>query len=257
MGRDRELLAEVFLMRAGTRSYLQRRGILPSTSVANSRLRRLFDGGYLRRLFVPAGAHATQCVYTIGRAAVSEVVALLGIERNEVDRLANQPSSTCLQHSLVACAVRLAFESPMPHRVRWFTEPGCRLEYEIRTPLSTHHHVFKPDGAVLLSSPGARLFFLEVDRGTVSRPQFARCCNSYLRYFARGFIQEHYGVDLGEVLCVTTGGQRRIEHLAAVALREGLPVRFAELDTLERLGPYCRIWSGASGEKTTLLGENV
>jgi hypothetical protein len=249
--RDRAVLTDVFLMRALTRRHLQALGHFSSTVVANTRLRALFDLGFLRRTFVPAGAYATEAVYLTGRAAVSELVLETGLERAEIRRLALQHAPAFLEHSLAVADTRVAFEQACPPsaRMQWITEPEARHAYTVASPAGTSLHILKPDAAVLLSTEtGLHLYFLEVDRGHVSSPQFQASCASYRRYIERGLAREVYKTSAVTVLCVTTGGDRRIANLAAAASREALTVRFAAAKDVAAVGPFGSVWRARVGD---------
>lgn len=255
--RDRRILVEIFLQRAVTRRQLQHLGYFGATAVANSRLRRLFDGGYVRRSFVPAGAYATEAVYVPGRDAIPELVSALGIERAEIERLIGQEAPMFLAHALAVTDARIAFTRLKPSciaHLEWLSEPEVRHEYRLGSHAESERRVLKPDGALLVTAKTkAYLYFIEVDRGHVSCPQFAKSCASYTQYISRGIAREVYGTEHVSVLCITTGGNLRISHLAEVAKRESLALRIASMGDVIR-DPYGRVWrSNNSKDLTELL----
>lgn len=257
--RDLDVILTVFLQRAATRKQLQELGLFGSVSVANCRLRKLFDTRHLRRVFVSAGGCSSEAVYVTGRAAVPEIVAALGIEKSEVERLASQEAPFFLAHALAATDVRVAFERGCPPEFasfRWFSEPECRHEYSVRNPGGGFaRRIMKPDGAARFALDGiSHLVLIEVDRGHVSRPQFAKSLATYRDYLGRRLAEAAYGADRVSVLCVTTGG-RRARSLRDVARATGVPVAFAEMEEVMGIGPYAAVWLPGDAEARLPLAE--
>lgn len=244
--RDADLLCDVFLQRVATRKQVQALGYFGSTTVACARLRKLFDGRYLRRSYVSAGAYAAEALYLLGPAAVDTVAARLGVERGEVARVARTGSPGALAHAKALVDVRICFGSRVPPGTgaEWLAECQVRHEYSVRDARGTSRHVLKPDGAVILSLGGAarHLYLVELDLGHVGLVPWRRSCAGYRRYLGLGLHREAYGVRSADVLCVTSGGERRIGHLSSAAQAEGAPMRFASLDAFLSEGPFARIW---------------
>lgn len=239
--RDHKVLRDVFLQRAVTRKQLMALGHYGSVTVANERLRLLFDHGYLQRSSIATDLGTCELIYTLGREATSHLVRQLGIDRPEVMRAVETEAPLAIGHALAVTDARIAFTRiHLPNiAVEWLAEPQVRHEYLH----SGVRHVLKPDGAVLVSHGDSRMIaFLEVDRGNVSLPQFTRCCESYRRYKQLRLPSEVYGVSAATMLCVVHAGDRRLGHLLAVSKHVGLPAFFASADLLFEHGPYEPIW---------------
>jgi len=257
--RDEVLLCDVFLQRVITRKQLNALGYFGSTTVGNTRLRALFDAGYLRRTFAATGGYATEALYLLGSAAIDVVSARLGVERSEVARIIRTESPAFTEHCRAISEVRIAFQKGVPEgvTVEWLAECQVRHEYSVRSEKGISHHILKPDGAVLFQScQGCHLAFLEIERGHTGAGAWRRSVAGYRRYLDRGFHREMYGVETAEILCVSTAGHRRIDHLAGIANSEKAPFRFASFDVLVQFGPFPAIWTdGVSEERTSLLSE--
>lgn len=252
--RDRQLLVDLFLQRAMTRRQLQDLRYFSSTSVANDRLRKLFDAGYLRRSFLSTGAYATEAVYYVGKSAVPEIVLNLGLDLREVTRLTSPGSSTHLAHAIAATDARITFLRGAPAGIgaKWLTEPECRHEFTLESSANSRIHVLKPDGALVVNGREAGFFFVEIDRGHVSRDQFEHACVTYRKYLDGGLAEQTHGRYKFQVICITTGGSLRIRHLGNAANRAGIALRLATRADFAA-DPYGDIWQSADLRHSSLL----
>ena len=86
-----------------------------------------------------------------------------------------------------------------------------------------------------------------MDLGHVSSIQFEKSCRSYHHYIERGLAYEVYDVRNPAVLCVTSGREGRIKHLAHAARKADLNIRFANLAELMEHGPLAKLWTASLG----------
>jgi hypothetical protein len=253
--RDRSLITMVALHGAASGRQLVALGRFGSVCRANRRLRLLFDGGYLRRTFVAAGAYAAETIYLLGSAGASVAAEETCLDYTELQRQGRrQPERMFLEHHLAVLAVRLAAEDIPLNAVllEYRSETECRHEYTLRG----ERVLIKPDGFLLVEQANqAFAFFVEVDRGTVSLPQMRELFGRYRRYGSDGAFGAAYDLPSFEVLVVTSAGDRRIAHLADLAHKARLPVRLATFDDLHRCGLYGRIWRTDEGKEKGLLWE--
>jgi len=258
--RDIEALSIVFLQRAVSRRQLQRLNVFTSTPVANARLRMLFDGRYLKREFAVSRLGGTEVLYLLGPAAVEVVAPRLGIDQAEVSRIARAHSPAALTHAQHITDVRISFEGSMPEgvHVEFLAECQVRHEYTVRTEKGTTNHVLKPDGAVLIERGTDRaIAFLEIDLSHVGLLPWKRTCSSYSTYVKLGLHQSAYGVETAEILCITSGGLRRISHLSAIASQMATPMRFAHFSDVLKNGPFGAIWQSFGSPVPTAFFSEV
>lgn len=257
--RDLKLLTEVALHRAVTREQLMSLGFFSSVSRATRRLRSLFDAHYLRRTFVASGPYNAHMVHVLGPAALDLVVTSTGIERPELQRqIHRDPARTFLEHSLACLDVRVAIEKAVKtcgqHLVMYLPEPLCRHEYSLVKRGRETRMVLKPDAFFQMKSRGVNYSaFVEVDLGHVSSHQMELTFRRYQHYLEDHAFAEVYGASAFEVLVITTAGERRIRHLAALAPTLQPVVRFSTLQDLQKSNFFGSIWRSDRGKRTSLL----
>ncbi len=223
--RDSELLAEIYYHRAMSRSQVQEL-YFGSVARCNSRLRQLFDHGYLSRHYPSAARYGAEAVYTLGPAGIPVVAGSTGLDPAEVRRQCGRP--TYMEHTLEVvefylAARRASASSGTVAIERWLPEIRCRHEYRIRLKGQSQwaKEVFKPDGFVRLTRTrgGATedfSYFIEIDLGHTSSRQFGRKIDSYSRYRDTGMFTERYSSSAFQTLVITTG-QARLRNLVTLA----------------------------------------
>ena len=255
--RDRLVIQTVALHGAASRNHLMDLGFFTSISRANRRLRLLFDWKFLRRTMLASNPYSIESVYVLGRDGVAVARECTSIDSAELGRhAARQPERAYLEHQLGVLSLRIALMN-VPDGVKvtqFLTEPECRHEYMIGKAGRTSRRIIKPDAFFELGiGESRRPFFLEYDRGKCSLPQMKSVFDRYGRYAKDGAYQDVYGDQSFEVLVVTTAGNRRIQHLAGCAKNQGVPVRFATMDEVLRIGFYAHIWKDSADKETDAL----
>ncbi|MDQ2987312.1 MAG: replication-relaxation family protein [Armatimonadota bacterium] len=262
--RDGELIETVALHGAASRRQLMARGYFKSVSRANRRLRQLFDCNYLRRTHVASGPYCLETVYLLGPKGVAVVAESAITNRVELSRHSQRPPQrTFLEHHLGVLSLRIALElTPAgTHLKEFLTEPECRHEYEIVKGMRRIKRVIKPDGfAAVKFREHHYFFFIEYDRGNCSLPQMRGVFERYAAYKREGAFQSVYNEDTFDVLVVTTAGNRRIDHLVAVAKSCGINVRFATMEDINAVGFYGPVWvdylRGTKGRLFQVISED-
>lgn len=180
---------------------------------ARRALSRLRDGrvlDVLERRIGGVRAGSSGLVYRLGQAGVR----LLGGHRLD------EPGQHHLLHTLaivdVFADLRVAQRQGALEVVRFDAEPGCWRSY-----LGRHGEpaVLKPDAYVELRLSGRRrLWFLEVDRGTVSTTTLKRKLARYAEYLDSG--QEQAARAVFPRVVWATPSSRRSAHLAGLITAE-------------------------------------
>ncbi len=250
--RDREVIKIVALHGAASRRQLVDLGLFTSTSRANRRLRQLFDNRYLRRTKLATSLYSAETIYILGPNASQLVAEETGLDSIELARQARrQPERMFLEHHLSVLSVRLALRKETEDvRVSMFaSEPECRHEYEIVNGLQVIRRLVKPDAFCLIEDDlGVLPCFIELDRGHVSLPQMKGVFGRYDLYQADGAFAAAYEVaEPFQVLVITTAGERRIKHLAALVPEGSIEVKFALYAEVVRQGFFGCLWYDKAG----------
>lgn len=245
--RDVEFLVQLYLRVVLTRDQILRLGVWPSLPRANHRLRKLFDHGFVTRLWPLVGRHGSQGIYCIGKAATPYIARELDVLTSEITaNFQCGAMPTTLEHLLSITDLEIEFRRSASAQERklelWLPERACRHEFEVReqsgiwTP-----HVLKPDAYVQLGGLAA---FVECDLGHVGSAKFARKLACYALYAELGLCREAYDRDAVAVLTITTGPKRR-EHLREIAYEAGLrSAAFTTFAEVQARGPMSPIWHG-------------
>ncbi len=249
--RDVALLRLTFEHRTLTRDHFLALKVFGSIARATNRLRALFDHRYLRRAFISAGACSTASVYMIGPASIDVLSIELGVDRDEVARIARiEVGRMFLEHSLLAVEVRLFMEASATVSL-YLAEPYCRHEYTMSIGGVVQRRVLKPDGYLEIEfGSNTSSLFVEVDRGHVSAKQMACSFAHYASYLRDGLFADVYQRATFSVLVVTTAGSRRIANLKRVAEASStVRVCFTTIERLREYGALASIWEvpGHSG----------
>jgi len=228
MARDIEILRAVHELRIVRGSQLQAL-FFGSQSTASYRLSRLYQHGFLDRHFLPTlgGIASSPALYTLGKRGVDLLRRALdsgpqGI-RQPPDHHALSP--LFLEHLLqindFRVAVTLAAREQEHTLELWLDDFQLKASYDrvvIEAPNRRRREVsLIPDGYfVLRTSQGRACFFLEMDRGTMTRGRFRDKVLAYQAYIASGQYEQRYGTRSLRVLTVTSG-PKRLENLKAEA----------------------------------------
>jgi hypothetical protein len=224
--RDRGLLYTLYHYRFLPTSLLVERHFGSATRGRN-RLKLLYHHGYVDRTFPPTvGPSTGEAIYSLGPAAVPELVALYGLSPEEVRRKRGRVEPFFIAHQLLVgrFRLRLAYVGA-PHGVGlrdWREERGAELRFEARgDDGSLAPQRIVPDGMAWLESKRSRFAFcLEADRGTMTVGRVRSKFERYRQAQASGAMRKHFAAERFRVL-VTAPTQRRLDSLAEAALEAG------------------------------------
>lgn len=224
MGRDIEILKAVHEFRIVRGDQLQAL-FFGSQSTASYRLSRLYQHGFLDRHFLPTlgGIASSPALYVLGKRGVDVLRRVLDYGPKDIRKLPNNQelSPLFLEHLLQINDFRVAVTVAARNRdytlEKWLDDYQLKADYDqvvIQTPQGRRRTVsLIPDGYGVLEVPqGRACFFLELDRGTMTRSRFRDKVLAYQAYIASGQYEKRYGTRSLRVLTVTSG-PKRLENL--------------------------------------------
>jgi len=250
--RDAQLLGDLFLHRAMSRSQIQAL-YFSSVGRCNARLRQLFDHGYVTRYYPPAAPFGAQAVYFIGKAALPVVAKQLDMDISAVrSQYRRSETPTYIEHTLAIVDLYIAFreaiaQHPDVELERWLPEILCRHEYDIRANEqgAWHKEVFKPDAFVRLTHRDNNTYFnyfIEVDLGHTSSQQFMGKLMTHQRYLESGLFNEIFECSNFKTLVVTTTIGRLKNLKSLVAAQNSDLFWLTTFDSVRQEGAIESIW---------------
>jgi len=211
------------------REQIQRLLDFNCTTRVNIRLRKLYDGKYLDRRFLPFAAGTSQAIYSLGGKGVEIVANSLGIEPNEVHRQRRRNAKArelFLMHHLEVNNVRIAFELCSGVKI-------ARWAYELQIPLDGNGKL-RPDAFFqVVYKERLYSFFLELDRGTESINRFVGTkIPAYLKTIQSNAHKRLFGINYFGVLTVTQNRKRLTSLFSAISKKFKGVFWFIEKDRL-------------------------
>lgn len=232
MERDIEILKAVHDFRIMRGDQLQAL-YFGSQSTASYRLSRLYQHGFLDRHFLPTlgGLASSPALYVLGKRGVDVLRRVLDCGPKDIRKPPNNQelSPLFLEHLLqindFRVAVMVAAREQGYTLEMWLDDYQLKADYDrvvIQTPQGRKRTVsLIPDGYCVLQVPqGRACFFLELDRGTMTRARFRDKVLAYQAYIASGQYERRYGTRSLRVLTVTSG-PKRLENLREEAEQVG------------------------------------
>ena len=267
--RHRMLLQDIYNHRVLSGSQIQRLHF-PTRYIAQDRLERLYDHGYVERKFLPIDTGA-------GGVYLGSSPTLYILDKKGADELGVKWHSKSvkvkpeyLQHTLevsefavrvnLACR-QLGFELP-----RWDAEAKLKSKPDkvtIQISAGTKRTVsLIPDSYFEIVANGHKYhFFLEVDRGTMTVKRFKNKIRAYQEYFKTGAYGGRYKTQSLRVLTVVGErvGKERLANLKKatedVAKKEDWFL-FASLSKLTPANILTRnIWEVSNSQPTSLIAD--
>ena len=224
MERDIEILKAVHEFRIVRGDQLQAL-FFGSQSTASYRLSRLYQHGFLDRHFLPTlgGIASSPALYTLGKRGADVLRRVLDCGPKDIRKPPNNQelSPLFLEHLLqindFRVAVTVAAREQGYTLETWLDDFQLKADYDrvvIHTPQGRKRTVsLIPDGYGVLQVPqGRACFFLELDRGTMTRARFRDKVLAYQAYIASGQYEKRYDTRSLRVLTVTSG-PKRLENL--------------------------------------------
>jgi hypothetical protein len=209
--RDRKIMAALHAFRMLDREQIASLFGFQSVRRVNSRLRKLYDHGYLSRSFLPAVRGSAKAIYYLGPKGAGIAAQELGLDPQAIKRQRKHTAEVrelFLAHTMELNDVRIAFSRairnhPETKMERWISDTDCVQEY--RTALLGGDQIkrFRPDGYFRFWHKGKlNSFFLEHDRSTMTLSRFAGKVEMYLEFARLGYYRERFGVKYFQVLVI-------------------------------------------------------
>ena len=188
---------------------------------AEHRLRKLYDGELIDRIFRPVIFGSAEVIYILDRLGVNVLAQEIGIDREEINttRLkAKTLKPFFLNHFLDINQFRISLTLASQtnnskllfwkydHELKNKNEQGILIADKVKDPKNPTQRIpVAPDAFFGLdTSKGKAYFFLEVDRATMDNTRFKRKMTGYARYWLDSVFQEKWGFKAFRVLTTTT-----------------------------------------------------
>jgi hypothetical protein len=231
--RDKRIILAVYENRYMSRDQI-RNLFFNVTSMANERLMRLYQHGYLDRLYPPVSFGSTQAVYGLDRKGAELVAKELGIAKESINwkKRNSKVEFLFLEHTLAVSEFRVCLELAAREarkiEVLFWKPQSKALNDRVPDPeRQSKYLLVSPDAffgilttnglpAEASAKAGKAYFFLEADLGTESTERFKKKIIAYRNYWKSGKYQEKYGFKSFRVLTVTTS-EKRLNNLVAMA----------------------------------------
>jgi hypothetical protein len=250
--RDRRLLTDLFLHRAMARSQIQEL-YFGSVQRCNTRLRQLFDHGFVERHFSPAAPFGAQAAYLPGQQAIPVAARGAGMDIDETRKLMRRRlTPTDLERALKLVDVHLEIKRavallPAIEMETWVPPVLARHEYSFsdKSGGKARSEEFEPDAFLRLTQTvQSRHFnyFIELDLGYTSLERMERRFQVYREYVDSGLFQETYGVP-GFTALVMTDNETRLKKLSQLARAVNAEIfRFTTFERSRAGGILRSVW---------------
>ena len=220
--RDRQVVQAVYFHRFLRQDQLQTL-LFPSSWSAQYRLVRLYQHGFLNRVFTPVQFGSGRPVYCLDDRGADLIAADLGLDRQAIswNRKHNRIGGPFLEHTLAVNDVWIALQLASRRRScqieTWLDESELKRQHgrkDQRVPVRgadgrTRKVAVIADGYFVLHWSGKRAhFFLEVDRATIANKRWMQKIRAYIEYYRSGKYQARYQARSLRILTVTTGDKR-------------------------------------------------
>lgn len=221
--RDREVFYTLFHYRYLTTSLLIERHFGSATR-GRTRLRLLYHHGFLERTWLASVGPATgEAIYSLGRAAIPELVAFYGLEPDDIRRRRKKVEPLFVAHELLVARFRLRIAytgAPIGVSIADWRDGGdakLRVETQDLRTGALRTETLTPDGVGRVVSRRARFTFaVECDRGTMTAGRVREKFRRYVAASATGAFADRFGAERFRVLVVVPSA-KRLSSLKAAA----------------------------------------
>jgi len=207
--RDEVIMTFVAEFRLLSREQIQKLLDFPCITRVNIRLKKLYDHGYLSRLFLPTITGTPKTLYYLGPQGVPVVSYNLSIDPLLLERERKHLQDRkvlFLNHQLFLNDVRIAFILAIKNNAqmtleRWIKERDCLIEFQHNQGNLT---ALRPDGCLCLTYQNKRYsFFVEVECSTMTNGRLKSKAKTYLAYARSGRSEQDFGFKYFRVLIIT------------------------------------------------------
>jgi DNA-binding PadR family transcriptional regulator len=200
----------------------------PSYHRMATRLRLLYHHGYLDRVKLSVSTSANKMIYAMTEKGAKLLSESLGVGRDEIawTRFYNQVTASHIAHLLMINNALIAYELELRAAQGrgevetfklWRGEPKRdRITVELRNEDGKRYNsAVVPDMVLAIMFSGRRyaLFFVEVDRGTMTTRRWQEKIEVYREYMRSPKLQDKYRAN-SFILLTTTTTDKRIISLA-------------------------------------------
>lgn len=226
MERDKKVVMAVWEHRYLRRDQIERL-FFTATNPCNKRLIRLYQYGYLERIFKPVVFGGCQAVYALDKAGAELVARELGVAASAIKwKRKNRGETLFMDHTLAISEfyvnlVSLIRETPETTLSFWKRE-SKELQDRVSDPEGKRKYLtIAPDAFFCIeTSEGKSYFFLEMDLGTATLGRFKDKIIAYRQYWKTGTFTDKYGYKGFRVITVGEG-KKRLANLERVTRQVG------------------------------------
>lgn len=227
-----------------------------------TRLKLMFHHKFLDRALLPVSRSASKMIYSLTEKGAQLIAEMDGIGRDEVpwSRHLNKVTPTHINHLLTINRVLIAFQAALAQAeekgiIESFkllrTEPKrSKLTVTIRTDAGRRREASDVPDAILpviFQDGSYGLFFIEVDRATMTTRRWQDKIVVYREYARSPELKKKYRTNWFILLTVTTS-DRRIDSLASATVQVGgkCGYWFTTLEQVEPDTAMSKLWTRAS-----------
>jgi hypothetical protein len=207
--RDEVIMTFVAEFRLLSREQIQKLLDFPCITRVNIRLKKLYDHGYLSRLFLPTITGTPKTLYYLGPQGVPVVSDILSIDPLLLERERKHLQDRkvlFLNHQLFLNDVRIAFTLAIKNNAQmtlkqWIKERDCLIEFQHNQGSLT---ALRPDGCLCLTYQNRLYsFFVEADCSTMTNGRLKSKAKAYIAYARSGRSEQDFGFKYFRVLIIT------------------------------------------------------
>lgn len=260
--RDQVIMTFVAEFRFLSREQIQKLLDFPCTTRVNIRLKKLYDHGYLSRLFLPTITGTPKALYYLGPQGIPVVSDSLSIDPLLLERERkhlHDRKVLFLNHQLFLNDVRIAFTLAIRNNTQmtleqWIKERDCLVEFQ-------HNHgsltALRPDGCLCVTYQNRLYsFFVEVDCSTMTNGRLKSKAKAYIAYARSGRSEQDFGFKYFRVLIITKTEARLFNLKSTIEELNNRIFYFALRDDVCQDYVLERVWQHAGCQGFFTLLEN-
>ena len=263
--RDRQIIIGIYSYRLLSSDQVQGLFGFHCLRRVNSRLRQLYDHGYLSRSFLPTTRGSGKAVYTLGPKGTAIIAEESGQDLEVIKRKmkgVSQLKEFFLSHNLDLNRVRInlsqaILRQPGLKLETWINDYDCEQTYRVIERGQEITRRFRPDGYFRFwQDKRLHSYFVELDRSTMSSERFQNKVHTYLEFARLGFYERRFGVKSFRVLVIVPSVPRLNNLKRAVEEVTSGIFWFTTIEQTTREKVLCPIWqrAGQSGLYSLLGG---
>lgn len=260
--RDEVIMTFIAEFQLLSREQIQKLLDFPCITRVNIRLKKLYDHGYLSRLFLPTITGTPKALYYLGPQGIPVVSDNLSIDPLLLERERKHLRDRkllFLNHQLFLNDIRIAFTLAIKNNAQmtleqWIKERDCLIEFQHNQGSLT---ALRPDGCLCLTYQNRLYsFFVEVDCSTMTNGRLKSKAKAYLDYARSGRSEQDFGFKYFRVLIITKTEARLFNLKSTIEKLNNRIFYFAVKDDVCQDYVLDRIWQHAGCQGFFSLLEN-